>query len=71
LSSERVAAADLAARGIVDPAFPRFLGASGVEASIIGPAGHAAAVAAFQSGAMIGRPIVLQRFALSHHRERL
>jgi dihydroneopterin aldolase len=71
LSSERVAVADLVARGIVDPAFPRFFDASGVEASIIGPAGHAAVAAALRSGAMIGRRIVLERFPVSHHHERL
>lgn len=35
-------ARDLAARGIVDPAFPQFLEASGVPASVLGACDHAA-----------------------------
>jgi dihydroneopterin aldolase len=41
---------ELAARNVVDPAFPLFLAASGVTAFIAGPDAHAAAVAAILSG---------------------
>jgi dihydroneopterin aldolase len=41
-----VAATDLAEQGIVDPAFPKFLKASGVAAFILGPADHMAVPAA-------------------------
>jgi 5-(aminomethyl)-3-furanmethanol phosphate kinase len=54
-----VRAADLAARGIVDPAFPRFLGASGAQAYIAGPSAHASVAAAFRAGAIAGARIDL------------
>jgi len=38
-----VSAAELVARGVVDPAFPRFLATSGVAAAIVGPDGCATA----------------------------
>jgi 5-(aminomethyl)-3-furanmethanol phosphate kinase len=46
--------ADLVARGLVDPAFPRFLEASGAEAYIAGPAEHATFAAAVEAGSMVG-----------------
>jgi aspartokinase-like uncharacterized kinase len=52
-------AADLAAAGVVDPLFPRFLGASGAQAYIAGPADHAAAADAIQRGGPPGSPIGL------------
>jgi len=52
-----VRAADLAARGIVDPCFPRFLAASGARAYLAGPADHAAFTAAVRSGSMVGMEI--------------
>lgn len=52
-------AADLVARRIVDPAFPRFLGASGVAAYIAGPSDHEAAAAAIRAGPMSGARIEL------------
>jgi dihydroneopterin aldolase len=45
-----LSAAALAAAGVVDALFPRFLGASGAEAYIAGPADHAAAAAAIRRG---------------------
>jgi aspartokinase-like uncharacterized kinase len=50
-------AADLVAEGIVDPAFPRFLRASGAQAFIAGPAGHAAAAIAMRHGGIAGAAI--------------
>jgi 5-(aminomethyl)-3-furanmethanol phosphate kinase len=47
-------AADLAACGVVDRAFPRFLAASGAEASIAGAADHAGAAAILRSGGFVG-----------------
>jgi 5-(aminomethyl)-3-furanmethanol phosphate kinase len=55
----RLHAAALVADGIIDPAFPRFLRASGVQAFIAGPAGHAAAAAAMRNGATVGVAIEL------------
>jgi aspartokinase-like uncharacterized kinase len=55
----RLCAADLVADGIIDPAFPRFLRASGAQAFIAGPAGHAAAATAMRNGATIGAAIEL------------
>jgi len=55
----RLRAADLVADGIVDPAFPRFLRTSGVQAFIAGPAGHAVAATAMRNGATIGAAIEL------------
>jgi dihydroneopterin aldolase len=52
-------AADLVADGIIDPAFPRFLRASGAQAFIAGPAGHAAAATAMRNGATVGAAIEL------------
>lgn len=48
-----VSASDLAARGMVDAAFPRFLAGSGVKAYIAPPEAHATAGAAIRDG---GRP---------------
>ena len=53
-------AADLVADGIIDPAFPRFLRASGAEASIAGPSEHAAMAIAMRDGGMVGAAIELQ-----------
>jgi dihydroneopterin aldolase len=50
---------DLAARGIVDKAFPRFLARSGAAASIIGPADHMAVADALCDDPRIGTPIAL------------
>jgi dihydroneopterin aldolase len=47
----------LAARGIVDPAFPKFLAESGVPALILGPADHMAVAAALCDDPQIGTPI--------------
>jgi 5-(aminomethyl)-3-furanmethanol phosphate kinase len=55
----RLRAADLVADGIIDPAFPRFLNASGAQAFIAGPAGHAAAATAMRNGAAVGAAIEL------------
>ena len=51
---------DLVARGIVDPAFPRFLGASGAEAFIVGTVEHAAAAAAIRNGETAGARVELR-----------
>jgi len=56
-----VSAADLAARGVVDPAFPRFLAASGAQAFIVAPEAHAAAGAAIRTGGTVGTRIDLQQ----------
>ena len=58
LGADPIRAADLVGRGTVDPAFVRFL--DGVEASIVGPAGHQVAAAAWQNGHVIGSRIALQ-----------
>jgi 5-(aminomethyl)-3-furanmethanol phosphate kinase len=58
-SPGRLRAADLVADGIIDPAFPRFLRASGAQAFIAGPAGHAAAATAMRNGATVGAAIEL------------
>jgi dihydroneopterin aldolase len=52
-------AEDLVARGIIDPAFPRFLGASGAEAFIAGTTEHGAAAVAMRNGGMVGARIDL------------
>ena len=52
-------AAELAAAGIVDLLFPRFLGASGAEAYIAGPAHHAVAAAAIRRSGPPGSRIAL------------
>jgi len=49
-----VRAADLAARGVVDPCFPRFLAASGARAYLGGPSDHATFAAAVRIGSMVG-----------------
>jgi 5-(aminomethyl)-3-furanmethanol phosphate kinase len=49
-----VRAADLAANGIVDPCFPRFLAASAAQAYLGGPPDHVAFAKAVGSGAMVG-----------------
>jgi 5-(aminomethyl)-3-furanmethanol phosphate kinase len=46
LSRQPVAVTELAEQGIVDPAFPKFLKASGVAAFVLGPADHMAVPAA-------------------------
>lgn len=50
-------AAELSARGVVDAAFPRFLGASGAQAYIAGASEHAAFAATFAAGTLPGVPI--------------
>jgi dihydroneopterin aldolase len=50
----------LAARGIVDRAFPEFLAASGVPARILGPADHMAVAAALCDDPQIGTPVVVR-----------
>ena len=52
-------AAELAAAGVVDPLFPRFLGASGAEAYIAGPAHRAVAAAAIRRSGPPGSRIAL------------
>jgi dihydroneopterin aldolase len=59
--SQPVLADELAARGVVDPAFPRFLAASGAQAFIAGPEAHAAAAAAIRSGGAPGACIGLHQ----------
>jgi len=54
-----IRADELVARAIVDPAFPRMLGAVDLEAYLAGPADHAAAAAAIRSGSRAGTRIVL------------
>jgi 5-(aminomethyl)-3-furanmethanol phosphate kinase len=56
---DRLRATDLVADGIIDPAFPRFLRASGAQAFIAGPAGHAVAATALRNGATVGAEIEL------------
>jgi 5-(aminomethyl)-3-furanmethanol phosphate kinase len=58
-SKPSVSAADLVAKGVVDPLFPRFLGASGATAYIAGPADHAAAAATIRNGYLPGSRIAL------------
>jgi aspartokinase-like uncharacterized kinase len=58
-SADLLRAEDVVARGIVDPAFPRFLGASGAEAFIAGTTEHAAAAVAMRNGGMVGARIDL------------
>jgi aspartokinase-like uncharacterized kinase len=54
-----VRADDLVARDIVDPAFPRMLGAAAIEAYLAGPADYAAAAVAIRDGTSAGARIVL------------
>lgn len=49
-----VRAPDLAAGGVVDPLFPRFLAASGARAYLAGPSDHAGFAAAVRSEEMVG-----------------
>jgi dihydroneopterin aldolase len=53
-------AESLAARGVVDRAFPKFLAASGVPALVLGPADHMAVAAALCDDPQIGTPIVVR-----------
>jgi 5-(aminomethyl)-3-furanmethanol phosphate kinase len=48
---------DLAAKGVVDPAFAAYLRASAADAFILGPSAHAAAIAAIGGGAVAGIPV--------------
>jgi dihydroneopterin aldolase len=57
LSRDPVGANELVENGIVDPAFPRFLKASGVPAFILGPADHMAVAATLCDDLPIGTPI--------------
>ena len=50
-------ASDLSARGVVDAAFPRFLGASGAQAYIAGASEHAAFAVALAAGSLPGARI--------------
>src|SRR4029077_3193918 len=54
-----LSAADLAARGIVDRAFPRFLASSGAHASIVAAEAFGSAQKAISEGGMPGTPVVL------------
>jgi dihydroneopterin aldolase len=54
-----VRAADLAAGGVVDPCFPRFLAASGARAYLAGPSDHAGFADAIRSGKMVGTRVEL------------
>ncbi len=56
--AEAVTAADLVARGAVDPAFTGFVAASRAPAFVVGPAEHARAGAALSAGTPIGTRIV-------------
>jgi len=47
-------AAELVARGVVDPVLPRLLGAGGPEAYVVGPMDHAAAAAAIRERTVLG-----------------
>jgi aspartokinase-like uncharacterized kinase len=53
-------AGDLAARGVVDAAFPDFLHASGAEAAIVAGHDHAAARAIIQGGGLPGYRILVR-----------
>ncbi len=56
-----VQASDLAARGVVDRAFPSFLAASGVPTFIVAPQAHAELAAAIRCDGMAGVRIDLQQ----------
>ena len=58
-SGSCVSADDLVAQGLIDPAFPRFLAASGADAFVAGPAQYAAAAAAIRDGVPPGTRIAL------------
>ena len=64
-SSGAMSAADLAVRGMVDPAFPRFLAACGAQARIAAPEAYAAACAAIRAGEEAGARIVMHESRLS------
>lgn len=57
-------ARDLAARGIVDPAFPQFLDASGAEAAVVAAADHGAARAVIHGGGLPGVRIIIRADSL-------
>jgi dihydroneopterin aldolase len=59
--STPVSAAELAAHGVADPAFPRFLAASGAPGFIAGPEAYAAAASAIRGGGAPGARIDLPR----------
>jgi dihydroneopterin aldolase len=54
LEEDAISSRDLAARSIVDEAFGGFLQASGADATIAGPADHAALAAALDRGGAVG-----------------
>src|SRR5262245_6790193 len=56
-----VRAVDLAERGIVDRAFPRFLAASGALGSIVAASNHASAARVIRNRGTLGTPIDLHR----------
>jgi dihydroneopterin aldolase len=56
--AEPMTAADLVARGVVDPAFTGFVVASHAAAFVVGPADHARTAAALRAGTPIGTRIV-------------
>ena len=62
VSRQPMAVAELVERGVVDPAFPKFLKACGVAAFILGPADHMAAPAALCHDPP-GTPIVSRRMS--------
>jgi dihydroneopterin aldolase len=56
---EPTSAAVLAASGIVDPAFPRFLAGSAVPGFLLGPGEETSLAGALRFGTPVGRPIAL------------
>ena len=58
--TDAASASALAARGVVDPLFPRFLAAGGAQGFIATPDDHAQAAAALRDGGAPGVPILLQ-----------
>jgi 5-(aminomethyl)-3-furanmethanol phosphate kinase len=58
-AGEPIAAADLVARGVVDPAFPRYLAASRAQAFIVAADDPMAVAEAVGQGRTIGASIVL------------
>ncbi len=57
LASRRERCESLVATGILDKAFPRYLRSGAVPCSILGPADHAAAMAAIRDGTPVGLSI--------------
>ncbi len=57
LASRRERCESLVATGILDKAFPRYLRSGAVPCSILGPADHAAAMAAIRDGTAVGLSI--------------